>query len=582
MEEIKKRARGLEGKGLRSLRLLVGKYEVSEEVKFSVERPPLKPREDFRCTIVFKNDYPKKFVETPLGKKCLEHFLLKKFAYLLEKIEGTKVQVPSRVILDRNGISVRKSRMVFRFWMRPFGMERSSFDSSRFLECISKLSKLHQFISYRSLEDHDREKLKRIVEYAEDQEHLKQKLREEGEIGFISAEAKLPFPWEREPLKLPKDLLVTYELPHYGEIEGLLIRKGITSFFGEKFSGKTTLMRALSLGFYLFEPGSGMEFVKTPEQIPIIETEPGRPVRGLDLSPMIKEAPGLGNLEEVRVYSADHYVSQVASLMEAIEYRVPGVIVEEEFSDPYFVAGEGKRSYSLEQVAVSICDYLDLSLVLSFDTRRGLLSKSYVTYLMDRGKILGREKMGGGGTEDYQVRRPKSRRPNRNFIPEIVKQRVGDRKLRIYGKRGKKAIRYDIPLGKAFRYTIMEKEQLEAILKAMRKVRENLNGKRSLKAAIDSTLEDIYEKGIECLGTHFDYSEFTGWQLVYVINRISMIHRCPEVQNERKRSRRRSFGPASIKSITSFILGFLNLYLLVASLSITLYFSKSFMWKETV
>lgn len=111
-------------------------------------------------------------------------------------------------------------------------------------ECVK-----HSFY-YKNL---DARRIRDAVELAEDQQAVRDQLKEQGLVAFVADDAVLP----REsgissrPMKQsvaftsPESLRVTMQLPHRGAVTGMGIPKGITLIVGGGYHGKSTLLTAL-------------------------------------------------------------------------------------------------------------------------------------------------------------------------------------------------------------------------------------------------------------------------------------------------------------------------------------------------
>ena len=108
-------------------------------------------------------------------------------------------------------------------------------------ECVK-----HSFY-YKNL---DARRIRDAVELAEDQQAVRDQLKEQGLVAFVADDAVLP----REsgissrPMKQsvaftsPESLRVTMQLPHRGAVTGMGIPKGITLIVGGGYHGKSTLL----------------------------------------------------------------------------------------------------------------------------------------------------------------------------------------------------------------------------------------------------------------------------------------------------------------------------------------------------
>lgn len=106
--------------------------------------------------------------------------------------------------------------------------------------------------------DHQHHRLLSHLNLNQDQDFLRCQLSLNGLIAFIpngailpriSGTADLPMSTSSAvPFSSPDSLLVSFDLPNRGRIEGMGIRSGITLIVGGGFHGKSTLLDALKLG----------------------------------------------------------------------------------------------------------------------------------------------------------------------------------------------------------------------------------------------------------------------------------------------------------------------------------------------
>ncbi|WP_251387947.1 ABC-ATPase domain-containing protein [Mediterraneibacter agrestimuris] len=191
----------------------------------------------------------------------------------------------------------------------------------------------------------DQKRVRRVVDLAEDQEYIRQQLKEKGLVAFVANGAVLP----REsgvsarpmrgavPFISPKEMEVTLNLPHNGALKGMGIRKGITLIVGGGYHGKSTLLKALELGVYNHIAGDGREYVITDSTAMKIRAEDGRSIKKTDISMFINDLP---NGKETRgFYTADASgsTSQAANVVEAMEAGAGALLIDEDTSATNFM-----------------------------------------------------------------------------------------------------------------------------------------------------------------------------------------------------------------------------------------------------
>ena len=117
----------------------------------------------------------------------------------------------------------------------------------------------------------NQEELEQTIFLAEDQQAIREQLKEKKLVAFVADGAILPResgissrPMKHSvPFISPESLRITMNLPHKGKIIGMGIPQGITLIVGGGYHGKSTLLNALELGVYNHIAGDGREYVIT-------------------------------------------------------------------------------------------------------------------------------------------------------------------------------------------------------------------------------------------------------------------------------------------------------------------------------
>ena len=197
-------------------------------------------------------------------------------------------------------------------------------------------------LMYRAL---DEEEVRRVVDLAEDQQYIRDHLKERGLIAFVANGSILP----REsgvsgrPMKdavkfqSPESLLVSFDLPHAGTIRGMGIREGITLIVGGGYHGKSTLLKALELGVYNHIPGDGREYVITDGTAMKIRAEDGRSIQKVDISMFISNLPNKKDTRSFCTEDASGSTSQAANVVEAMEAGTRAFLIDEDTSATNFM-----------------------------------------------------------------------------------------------------------------------------------------------------------------------------------------------------------------------------------------------------
>ena len=191
----------------------------------------------------------------------------------------------------------------------------------------------------------DAKRLRAIVDLAEDQHYIRERLPEMGLCAFVANGSILPRESGISPrpmkggvqFRSPEELEVTMELPHKGKITGMGIRRGITLIVGGGYHGKSTLLKALQEGVYDHVAGDGRELVITDATAMKLRAEDGRVVRSVDISPFIDNLPDGRDTHAFSTADASGSTSQAANVVESIEAGTSLLLIDEDTSATNFM-----------------------------------------------------------------------------------------------------------------------------------------------------------------------------------------------------------------------------------------------------
>lgn len=195
---------------------------------------------------------------------------------------------------------------------------------------------------YRAFEA---QKLKRIADLAEDQQAVREQLKERSLAAFVANGAVLPResgvssrPMKQAvPFQSPESMEVELTLPHAGIVRGMGIPKGITLIVGGGYHGKSTLLKALELGVYNHIQGDGREFVITDDSAMKLRAEDGRSVKNVDISLFINNLPNGKDTRQFCTEDASGSTSQAANVLEAMEAGSRVFLIDEDTSATNFM-----------------------------------------------------------------------------------------------------------------------------------------------------------------------------------------------------------------------------------------------------
>lgn len=206
----------------------------------------------------------------------------------------------------------------------------------------------------RFVEEFDREGMERARALYEKQEAIRTWLRKEGYCAFVANGSILP----REkggdgPLRgaVPFTAVPEDEAEVAG-VKGMVFRKGVTVITGGGYSGKSTLLDALSAGVYNHISGDGRELVLTDDSAMKISAEDGRSIRHANLSPFIKWIPG-GNPKDFSTEHASGSTSQAANIMEAVGWGSRLLMIDEDKSATNFMIQDAVMKSLIEKEPIT-------------------------------------------------------------------------------------------------------------------------------------------------------------------------------------------------------------------------------------
>ncbi len=194
-----------------------------------------------------------------------------------------------------------------------------------------------------------------------------------GEGSFLAREQNSDFPDYDNiaPFEVEGDALTEVEVPNAGLLKGLGVPVGLTVVLGDVANGRKGFMAALAAGVFNHIPGDGREHVVTVSDAVQVETDPGRSVQEINVTPFFTEIDG-ADPASYSTDSAGAFASQAAGVIEALEVGARVLIIDEHTSASSFlttdtrVAGllsETPRA-SLAQRARQMVDELGISLVI--------------------------------------------------------------------------------------------------------------------------------------------------------------------------------------------------------------------------
>ncbi len=347
IDQLIRKVKKIDGAGYGASVNILGSYSYDNQVVLIIDRVPRDPGDPLpgkiKILIPYKElRYDKKIVmKNNLSIRASKHFF-NSITHRTIRYEGHPwlwIDPPGQAFLERNSINFFEDYVEIRLDFYVPYKGRRKISGGRLRRLI--IETIPRIINELRGSSKKKKNLGRMIETIEDQEYLRKKLSEEGILAFIADGSILPRRGDSDlplrdavPFKAPKKYSVIFNLPHHGQISGLYIERGkVISFAGANFHGKTTILTALSVAHYNYIPGDGREFVISIDELPLIAAENRRVIRGIDLSILMKKLPGK-NIDTAlfNTNEASGSTSQAASLLEALEFRVKGILIDEDSS----------------------------------------------------------------------------------------------------------------------------------------------------------------------------------------------------------------------------------------------------------
>ena len=202
--------------------------------------------------------------------------------------------------------------------------------------------------------DFDIEGLKKATELAKKQSAIREWLKSSDYCAFVANGSILP---RAKGTDLPMTDAIPFQSTPNDEIEifgvrGMGIKKGVTVITGGGYSGKSTLLDAISAGIYDHIDGDGRELCITDESAVTISAEDGRSVKHVNISPFIKWLPG-GDTSDFSTEHASGSTSQAANIMEAVHMGAKLLLIDEDRSATNFMIRDRMMKALIEKEPIT-------------------------------------------------------------------------------------------------------------------------------------------------------------------------------------------------------------------------------------
>lgn len=472
--------------------------------------------------------FPAELYQMKCRRTALCDYLLRQFGRELEKVsfkaKGSgksglmSVSRPGQEVLERTACQMDEAKgdIVLRFEVGFPANGRTV--NSRELEKI-----FFQFVPecvahslyFAAL---DAKQVKRVTDLAEDQQYIREHLKEQGLVTFVADGSVLP----RESgvsgrpmkdavkFKSPESMKVSFDLPHHGAVSGMGIGKGITLIVGGGYHGKSTLLKALELGVYNHIPGDGREYVITDDTAMKIRAEDGRSIKKVDISMFINHLPNGKDTRSFSTEDASGSTSQAANVMEAMEAGTNVFLIDEDTSATNFMIRDELMQRVVNREDEPITPFIDRirELYTDFGVSTVLVAGSSGSYFHKADCIVQMnqyepfEITAFAKEEASRFPMPEQAAPEkstpsfaRSIRPDRAFREDARMKLKTMGRDGI-SINHDT-IDVRYVEQLADTEQLAALAYILKYAESHVfDGRRTLKEAVDVVMKVLDEKGL--------------------------------------------------------------------------------------
>lgn len=379
-EELRKKLRLIDGKGYKAYKELTGAYDYGVFFLYLdyIQGDPFASPSRIRIVVPQeKAGFPQSLFANQFRKIALEDFVARQLAIGIRSFNKRTSGIgksgliandcPGQEILFRTAVVVSRENIEARLVIGLpaqrriiLGLEAEKI----FFEYLTLIVKNALF--YDNLV---KEEVSRHVELVEDQEYLRQCLRDQGLIAFVASGSTLPRKSgaSNEPMPensairfvAPPSLEREFSLPNRGKIRGMVVYQGITLIVGGGYHGKSTLLKAFERGCYNHIEGDGREFVITISETMKIRAEDGRAVMGVNISPFINNLPYHQDTNSFFTQDASGSTSQAANIMEALEGGAKLLLLDEDTSATNFMIRDVRMQELVTKEKEPITPFID-------------------------------------------------------------------------------------------------------------------------------------------------------------------------------------------------------------------------------
>lgn len=382
VEELRQTIDRIDGRGYKAYKDIKGQYafDLYTLVIDHVQGDPFAAPSRVRVRLpIEKTGFPQELWSNPVRRIAFCDYLARGFHGAIRRwTKGNRgmgtsglvaIDRGGQEILERNAVLIDGRDLEARFVVGLPAAGRTILGREAlgiFCEEIPKI--VEGSLLYRSI---DPEEIRLHVAVAEDQEVMRELLKDKGLVAFVADGSVLPRrsgvderPLGSEgsgavPFQGPRELAIELELPHRGRIQGMGIPQGVTLIVGGGFHGKSTLLVAIERGVYNHVPGDGREYAVTNPAAVKIRAEDTRRIEKVNISPFINNLPFGKETVRFSTDNASGSTSQAANIMEALEIGAQVLLIDEDTSATNFMVRDERMQELVAKEKEPITPFVD-------------------------------------------------------------------------------------------------------------------------------------------------------------------------------------------------------------------------------
>lgn len=376
--DLRTALRAIDHKGYPAYKSLAGSYQFGNYALAidHVQGDPFASPSSLHVEILHKAAaFPEAYYKKDCSRIALQDFLTRRLASQFEdfnfKAKGSgksgllSVTRCGQEVLERSACEITNTKIIARFHVGfpAFGRTINAGELEKILFDFLPRCVENSFF-YRKL---DGKKVEAAIFLAEDQEAVRNILKEEKLAAFVANGSILPrksgisdLPMrDSVPFCSPASMERTFTLPHRGAVSGMAIPQGITLIVGGGYHGKSTLLEALQTGVYDHIAGDGREFVITDDTAVKLRAEDGRSIRNVDISLFINDLPNKKDTACFSTPDASGSTSQAAGVIENMEAESRLFLIDEDTSATNFMVRDDFMQQVISREKEPITPFLE-------------------------------------------------------------------------------------------------------------------------------------------------------------------------------------------------------------------------------